>query len=78
MTHLILALILFQNPSLDSASPKERQAAVEEMATLGNREAIPRLAEFLKKEPRSDVRAKLLRASDAFETARRFQHSRTR
>jgi HEAT repeat protein len=57
MTHLILALILFQNPSLDSASPKERQAAVEEMATLGNREAIPRLAEFLKKEPRSDVRA---------------------
>src|SRR6478672_2088803 len=57
MTQLILALILFQNPSLDSASPKERQAAVEEMATLGNREAVPRLAEFLKKEPRSDVRA---------------------
>src|SRR5262245_22461767 len=60
MTHLILALILFQNPSLDSASPKERQAAVEEMATLGNREAIPRLAEALKKESRSDVRATIV------------------
>jgi HEAT repeat protein len=60
MTHLILALLFLQNPSLDSASPKERQAAVEEMATLGNRDAIPRLAEVLKKEPRSDVRATIV------------------
>jgi HEAT repeat protein len=60
MTHLILAMILLQTPSLDSASPRERQAAVEEMATLGNREAIPRLAEVLKKEPRSDVRATIV------------------
>jgi len=60
MTHLILALMFLQNPSLDSASPKERQAAIEEMATLGNREAIPRLAELLKKEPRSDVRATIV------------------
>jgi len=60
MTHLILALLFLQSPSLDSASPKERQAAVEEMATLGNRDAIPRLAEVLKKEPRSDVRATIV------------------
>jgi len=60
MTHLIVALLLLQNPSLESASPKERQAAVEEMATLGNRDAIPRLAEVLKKEPRSDVRATII------------------
>ena len=49
-----------QNPSLDSASPKERQAAVEQMAVLGNREAIPRLAALLKQEPRSDVRATIV------------------
>src|SRR5437763_10575348 len=60
MTHLIVALLLLQNPSLESASPKERQAAVEEMATLGNRDATPRLAEVLKKEPRSDVRATII------------------
>jgi HEAT repeat protein len=60
MTHLILALILLQSPALDSLSPKERQAAVEQMAVMGNREAIPRLAEALKKEPRSDVRATIV------------------
>ena len=60
MTQLILALILLQNPSLDSASPKERQAAVEQMSVLGNREAIPGLVAVLKKEPRSDVRATIV------------------
>lgn len=60
MTQLILALVLLQSPSLDSSSPKERQAAVEQMAVLGNREAIPRLVEALKKEPRSDVRATIV------------------
>jgi HEAT repeat protein len=53
-------LILVQNPSLDSGSPRERQAAVEQIAVLGNREAIPKLAEALKKEPRSDVRASIV------------------
>src|SRR5881396_3143585 len=57
-----LAILLLQNPSLDSVSPKERQAAVEQMATLGNRDAIPKLAEALKKEPRSDVRASIVAA----------------
>jgi HEAT repeat protein len=60
MTHLIFALLLLQSPSLESASPKERQAAVEQMATQGNREAIPRLAEALKTESRSDVRATIV------------------
>src|SRR5262249_43151362 len=43
--------------ALDSASPKERMDAIEQMAKLGNRDAIPPLAALLKKEPRSDVRA---------------------
>ncbi len=63
MSHLlVLALLLFQNPSLDSLSPKERQASIEQMAVLGNREAIPRLAETLKKEPKSDIRASIVAA----------------
>ena len=58
----LITLILLQNSSQDSASPKERQAAVEQMAVLGNREAIPKLAEALKKEPKSDVRASIVAA----------------
>ena len=38
-------------------SPKERQAAIEQMAVVGNASAIPALAAALKKEPRSDIRA---------------------
>ena len=59
---LILALLLFQNPSFDSASPKERQAAVEQLAVLGNRDAIPKLGEALKKESKSDIRASIIAA----------------
>jgi len=59
---LLLFAILLQNPSLDSASPKERQAAVEQMATLGNRAAIPQLAAALKKEPKGDIRASIVAA----------------
>ena len=55
-------LLLVQNPSLDSTSPKERQAAVEKMAVLGNHDAIPKLAEALKKEPKSDLRAEMVAA----------------
>src|ERR1044071_5348847 len=62
MQILFLALLLFQNPSLDSPSPKERQAAIEKMATPGNREAIPQLAAALKKESKSDVRAEIVAA----------------
>ena len=50
---LLLFAILLQNPSLDSVSPKEREAAVEKMAFLGNSAAIPQLAEALKKESKS-------------------------
>ena len=58
---LILTLsFLLQNASLDSPSPKERQAAIEQMAVLGNRDAIPKLAEALKKEPKSDIRAAMV------------------
>jgi HEAT repeat protein len=59
---LLLFALLLQNPSLDSESPKERQAAVEQMATLGNRAAIPQLAAALKKESRSDTRASMIAA----------------
>src|ERR1041385_5351258 len=63
MIHLLfLSAILLQNPSLDSASPKERQAAVDQLAVLGNRAAIPQLTDALKKESRSDVRASIVAA----------------
>ena len=64
VTYLLsfILLLLPQNPSLDSASPKERQAAIEQMAVLGNREAIPKLAEALKKEAKSDIRAEMIAA----------------
>jgi HEAT repeat protein len=63
MIHLVLlSAILLQNPSLESTSPKERQAAVEQMAVIGNRAAIPQLSAALKKEPRSDVRASIVAA----------------
>src|SRR2546425_13089101 len=59
---LIAAAVLLQNPSLDSVSPKERMAAVDKMAVIGNREAIPQLAAALKKEPKSDIRAEMVAA----------------
>src|SRR2546427_7830765 len=63
MTYFLLLFAIFlQNPSLDSASPKEREAAVEQMAVLGNRSAIPQLAAALKKEPKGDVRASIVAA----------------
>src|SRR2546428_9792527 len=63
MMHIVLAAaLLFQTPSLDSSSPKERMDAIEKMAVLGNREAIPSLAAALKKEPKSDIRAQIVAA----------------
>jgi HEAT repeat protein len=60
---LVLTLLLFrQDPSIESVSPKERQAAIDKMAVLGNREAIPQLAAALKKEPKSDIRAEIVAA----------------
>lgn len=56
------ALVTPQRPSLDSPSPKERQAAIEERAVLGNRDAIPELAAALKKEPKSDIRSAIVAA----------------
>jgi len=52
--------MLLQGPSLDSPSPKERQAAIEQMARPGNIEAIPAFEAALKKESKSEVRAELL------------------
>src|SRR6185503_8485539 len=57
-----LLLLLPQNPSIDSPSPKEREAAIEKMAVLGNREAIPKLGEAIKKESKSDIRAEMIAA----------------
>lgn len=62
ITTVFAVLFLLQNPSLDSPSPKERQAAIEKMAVQGNREAIPQLAAALKKESKSDVRAEIVAA----------------
>ena len=62
VTYFLAFIILLvpQNPSLESASPKERQAAIEQAAVLGNRDAIPKLAAALKKEPKSDIRASMI------------------
>jgi len=57
---LALTALLLQGPSLDSTSPKERQAAIEQMAKPGNIEAIPAFESALKKESKSDLRAELL------------------
>src|SRR5262245_7933474 len=54
---LVFDLLLFQGPSLDSPSPRERMDAIEQMSKPANETAIPSLAGLLKKEPRSDVRA---------------------
>jgi HEAT repeat protein len=57
---VLITIFLVQGPSLDSASPKERQAAIDQMAVLGNSKAIPALSEAYKKEPRADVRAEII------------------
>jgi HEAT repeat protein len=62
MTYFLFLILFFQNASLDSASPKERQAAAEQMAVIGNSAAIPQLAAALKKETKSDVRASMIAA----------------
>jgi|GEM_PF-1060242 len=59
---LLLTAILLQGPSLDSESPKERLAAIDQMARPGNDEAVAPLAAALKKEPKSDVREEILAA----------------
>jgi HEAT repeat protein len=57
---LMISVLLVQNPSLESSSPKEREAAIERLAVLGNVSAIPVLAEAYKKEPKSDLRAEII------------------
>jgi HEAT repeat protein len=59
---VIAAALLLQSPSLESVSPKERMEAVDKLAVVGNREAIPQLAAALKKEPKGDVRAQMIAA----------------
>ena len=59
---LILVLALAQTPALDSASPRERSDAVESMASLGNRDAVPLLAEAYKNEQNSEIRVSIVRA----------------
>ena len=57
---LFLTAALLQTSSLDSPSPKERMDAVEQMSGPGNRDAIPVLAQALKKESRSEVRVAIV------------------
>ena len=57
---MALTALLLQGASLDSPSPKERQAAIEQLAKPGNVEAIPAFESALKKESKSDLRAELL------------------
>src|SRR5690349_17385996 len=60
LSSAVIATLLLQGPSLDSASPKERQAAIEQLAIIGNTSAIPQLAEAYKKEPKADLRAEIV------------------
>ena len=64
VTYLLGLLLLLspQNPSLDSVSPREREAAIEKMAVPGNKDAIPPLTAALKKESKSDLRAEIIAA----------------
>ncbi|HVQ63103.1 MAG TPA: HEAT repeat domain-containing protein [Terriglobia bacterium] len=59
---LILTALLLQTPtpSLDSTNPKERIEAVEKLALTGRTENVAPLAEALRKEPKSDVRAAMV------------------
>ena len=56
----ILAALLMQTPSLDSTSPKERLDAIDAMSIAGKTENVAPLAEALKKEPKSEVRAAIV------------------
>jgi HEAT repeat protein len=59
---LILVLALMQTPALDSASPRERSDAVESMTVLGNRDAVPLLADAYKNERSTEIRTSIVRA----------------
>ncbi len=59
---LILVLALAQTPALDSASPRERSEAVASMSVLGNRDAVPLLAQAYKNEQSSEIRTSIVRA----------------
>jgi hypothetical protein len=64
-------------PSLDSTSPKERQAAIEQMAKPGNVEAIPAFAAAFKERTQERKCArKSLRASPGLEGPRYLQFFR--
>src|SRR5262245_48547983 len=60
LTSFLLVLFLFQTPALDTSSPKEREAAIERMTTLGNANAIPVLTAAYMNEPKSELRAKIM------------------
>ena len=61
---LVLTALLLQTPapapSLDSTNPKERLEAVDRLSLTGRSEYVTPLAEALKKEPKSDVRAAMV------------------
>ena len=62
MLFVLAAAFCFKIHHWTASSPKERKDAIEKMAVLGNREAIPSLAAALKKEPKSDIRAEIIAA----------------
>lgn len=57
---VVLGTLIFQGPALESASPKERLAAIEALSRPGNTEAIPALEGALKNESKSEVRQAIL------------------
>jgi HEAT repeat protein len=59
---LLLTVLLLQTPvpTLDSPSPKERLDAVDKMSLTGRTENVAPLAEAMKKESKSDVRAAMV------------------
>ena len=62
VTYFLAFILLLapQTSSLDSASPKERESAIQQMAVIGNRDAIPKIAAALKKESKGDLRAEMV------------------
>lgn len=59
---LLLALSLVQAPSLTSRSPRERREAIEAVAVLANRDAVPALVEAYRAESLKDIRSSIIAA----------------
>jgi HEAT repeat protein len=62
MLSALMSFVLVQTAALDSPNARVRREAVEQMGVLGNKAAIPVLAEARKKETDTDVRGLMVAA----------------